>query len=260
MTTTLLPLRPLPGPTTGALVAAHLDPRPCVTNPPQWWDTGDGNNHTAMTLCRTQCPLYNTGKCKPGPGEVGMIRNGDAYDHHGKVIDLAVKVFHHHDRIMAMRGQGMTYPQIARVIGVNAAAIQSYVDRFHSRVAEQHNRIAELVGQGRGWTDIAGEIHARPEAIRAYWTRYLQRAAKRRQTTLTRLPGVTDDSRNRPSDYREVVISMLTAPGRPYSHAQVAYVIGSTREAVRSYWNRSCREHHQPVQDTPAAHLAQVAA
>ncbi|MGK5737247.1 hypothetical protein [Micromonospora sp. URMC 103] len=60
-----------PGRRPGALVAPHHDPRPCVVNPPQWWDVGDDGNAAAMWLCRKRCPLADT--CEP---EGGSIRQG----------------------------------------------------------------------------------------------------------------------------------------------------------------------------------------
>ena len=63
-----------PGRRPGALVAVALDPRPCVVNPPQWWDVGNDGNAAAMWLCRKRCPFADA--CEP---EVGAIRRGDAW-------------------------------------------------------------------------------------------------------------------------------------------------------------------------------------
>lgn len=63
-----------PGRRPGALVPADLDPRPCVVNPPQWWDVGNDGNAAAMWLCRKRCPLID--QCTP---EAGAIRQGAAW-------------------------------------------------------------------------------------------------------------------------------------------------------------------------------------
>ncbi|MFD6770627.1 hypothetical protein ACFWC6_30890 [Micromonospora chalcea] len=63
-----------PGRRPGALVPAALDPRPCVINPPQWWDVGNDGNAAAMWLCKKRCPLRD--QCTP---EAGAIRQGAAW-------------------------------------------------------------------------------------------------------------------------------------------------------------------------------------
>ncbi|GAA3765723.1 hypothetical protein [Micromonospora maritima] len=63
-----------PGRRPGALVPVALDPRPCVVNPPQWWDVGNDGNAAAMWLCKKRCPLAGT--CTP---ESGVIRQGIAW-------------------------------------------------------------------------------------------------------------------------------------------------------------------------------------
>lgn len=81
-------LRPLPGVRPGALVAPQLDPRPCVSRPARWWDTGDEHNAIAIRLCRNVCPLRDA--CAPlGEGSPkDQIIAGLAYNHAGKQIAI----------------------------------------------------------------------------------------------------------------------------------------------------------------------------
>lgn len=75
-----------PGRRPGALVAVALDPRPCVVNPPQWWDLGDDGNATAMWLCRTRCPFNNDeNACEITPG---TIRRGQPYGDSPKPVKV----------------------------------------------------------------------------------------------------------------------------------------------------------------------------
>lgn len=64
-----------PGRRPGALVPVGFDPRPCVVNPAEWWDTGNDGNAAAMWLCRKRCPV-NDDTCQPS---VGSIRRGIPY-------------------------------------------------------------------------------------------------------------------------------------------------------------------------------------
>jgi hypothetical protein len=54
----------------------------CRTRPWDWWETGDGGNRLAMTLCRVACPVVaDCAQADPAP--IGMIRAGVAYSNTG---------------------------------------------------------------------------------------------------------------------------------------------------------------------------------
>lgn len=177
-------LRPQPGPRPGALVAPGLDPRPCVTNPPQWWDTGHKNNADAIDLCRTQCPLFGTGQCKPLRGETGTIRDGIAYDDRGKPADIKNLPHHHHDVIAKMRAADKSFADISHTLRIPITTIRDYckshgisTERPGGKVSEYHDTIAAMRAAGVGWQKIADRIHKDREAVRAYWLRYQQSQA-----------------------------------------------------------------------------------
>ncbi|MEV1321989.1 hypothetical protein AB0J14_38575 [Micromonospora arborensis] len=147
-----LPLRPLPPPREGAFVAAHHDPRPCVTYPVGWWDTGDRNNARAIKLCDTVCPLR--AECAPKGKEKpqGVIRAGVVYDDHGDVQRLCRNC----QRPLNRATQNATHTcEMCR----------------RGRLAAHHGRIAELVEAGSSWAVIGRAIDYHPDTVRKYWLR-----------------------------------------------------------------------------------------
>lgn len=218
----------LPGPVDGAFIAPHLDPRPCVTNPAEWWDTSHHNNGQAIGLCNKQCPLKT--RCAADPDQpIGVIRAGVPYDDHGRAMNTC---------------KNCDYPLPAWNGLVRKMCNHCPRD---ARPIDHHQRIAELRDQGRSYAEIADEIGAHPEAVRGYWLRYLDRINNQDKgpapRPLVRLPGVANGMRYKPKDQHDVVVAMLTDPAG-YTHADVAWVIGSTNHAVRTYWSKRCREHH----------------
>lgn len=217
-----------PGRRPGALVAANLDPRPCVTNPPQWWDTGHAGNGDAIRLCNTACPLKTV--CAADTDQpIGVIRAGIPYDDDGRRLNTCTTCDH---PVSAWSGA--------------ARKMCRHCPR-DARPVDHHQRIAELRAAGKGYAEIADDIGAHREAVRAYWMRYQQRAERQAQQAplrpLLRLPAVAGGQVFSPREQRDVVIAMLTDPAA-YTHADVAWVIGSTTDAVRTYWSKRCREYH----------------
>jgi hypothetical protein len=160
MTTTLTrpALRPLPPPRDGALVAAHHDPRPCVTSPPQWWDSGNRHNPRAINLCRTACPFRQ--QCEPDNGDpaIGVIRGGVAYDERGKPLPLC--------------------HQCQQPLNKSVQPGSNTCDLCRrGRLVVHHARIAELVEAGTSWAVIGRAIAHHPDAVRKYWTRHQQQGA-----------------------------------------------------------------------------------
>ncbi|MFE9955868.1 hypothetical protein [Micromonospora sp. NPDC005299] len=72
------------------LVAPGLDPRPCVTNPPQMWDLGNDGNRQAMALCQT-CPAMDDDTCEITPG---TIRRGIPWSDHLNEVKLCHRCGH----------------------------------------------------------------------------------------------------------------------------------------------------------------------
>lgn len=158
-TLTRAALRPLPPPRDGAFVAAHHDPRPCVTNPAQWWDTGHRLNPRALTLCQTACPLAARQDCAPKgkTAALGVIRAGVAYDERGHRVHLCRtcrmplnkgirpgsrdcdlcrrgRLAAHHDRILTMHDSGASWAVIGRAIGYHGDTVRKYYIR-HTQAA-----------------------------------------------------------------------------------------------------------------------------
>lgn len=236
MTTTLL--RPLPGPTAGALVAAHHDPRPCVTNPVGWWDTGHKNNPTAINLCKTRCPLKQRNECKPRPNEkpIGVIRAGKAYNGRGNPLKQCP---------ICQQPMADYYNNSSPRCG-NCTIADS------QNPADHHAAIATMAVARMPWSHIGANLGISPDAARNYWTEYIakQRAIQAGRT-LNRLPGVTDDTHAKPSDHAELVIQMLTDRAGAYTAAEVAWVIGSTLDAVKSFWVRERKRRRAAGEELP---------
>lgn len=51
----------------------------CVDRPADWWDTGDGGNRLAMTMCRLACPLINRCPVLHGGRAYGVVAAGQAW-------------------------------------------------------------------------------------------------------------------------------------------------------------------------------------
>lgn len=232
----MIALRPLPGPAAGALVAPHHDPRPCVTRPAQWWDTGNSQNVRAIDLCKKQCPLR--AECKPGRYEkpIGVIRAGVAYNDRG----TAIKQCPICDRPMT-DWYGNSTPRCGRCSQQNS-----------QNPADHHNAIALMASAKKPWSHIGATLGISPDVARCYWTEYVARnRANANQRTLTRLPGVTDATRAKPANHAELVIQMLTDRGNAYTAAEVAWVIGSTLDAVKSFWLRERKRRMADGEELP---------
>lgn len=235
---TLQPLQPLPSPTTGALVAAHHDPRPCVTNPVGWWDTGHKKNPTAINLCNTRCPLKLRNECKPSKYEkpLGVIRAGIAYNGRGT----------------ALKQCPICQQPMADYYNNSSPRCGSCSIARSQNPADHHDAIAKMAAAKRPWSYIGANLGISPDAACSYWTGYV---AKQRATSggrvLVRLPGVTDETRNKPADHGELVLQMLTDRAGAYTAAEVAWVIGSTLDAVKSYWLRERRRRLAAGEEIP---------
>jgi hypothetical protein len=146
-------LQPLPARRPGALVAPHHDLRPCVTNPPQWWDTGNRRGNTALRLCGT-CPWID--QCTPTNGDkpTGVIRAGVAYDDNGRPARLC-------------KG-------CAAALNKATAHTTVHCDRCkRGRLVRHHTRIADLVEQGCSWAVIGRAVGYHGDTVRRYWVRHL---------------------------------------------------------------------------------------
>lgn len=203
-----------PGPRPGNL-------RPCEVRPANWWDTGDPGNPRAIAICNT-CPFKDD--CAPKPGEQvpGTIRAGVAYNDDGRTLPIC---------------------NVCRRPKQRAFGARWYCNHCAAAAAgatpsEQHDRIAAMRAKKLPWTTIGPAVGTTPGKARAYWQRHLAAQATQRGLPLERLPGVTDHSNNRPGDYHDTIIGMLSNPDIPYTYEEVAWVIGSTGEAVKSHWRR----------------------
>jgi hypothetical protein len=146
-------LRALPGPAKGALVAPQHDPRPCVTNPIGWWDTGDRNNQRAIALCHT-CPALAT--CGPKFGEErprGVIQGGVPYDERGRKA-----------RLCRSCSKPLARGTDRRIVNCDGCR--------RGRLASVHTRIAELVDAGASWAVIGRAVGYHGDTVRKYWIRW----------------------------------------------------------------------------------------
>lgn len=195
--------------------------RPCQVRPAHWWDTGDPNNRKAVGICNT-CP-YRAG-CVPADGEeaAGTIRAGVVYDDAGRPTSLCP----------------VCDGPIIRQPGVFTCAAG------HGLVAGHHDTIARMRAAGASYEAVSAAVGFSVAAVKRYWNQYLDRAHLR-PVRVRRLPGVGDDSRNRPQDFHEAIVAMLTDDTAQYTYHEVAYAIGSNTEAVKGYWRRYQRRQRQ---------------
>ncbi|MBM0277236.1 hypothetical protein [Micromonospora tarensis] len=236
--TTILPLRPLTASRPGALVAPHHDPRPCVTNPVGWWDTGHKNNPVAINLCNTRCPLKLRDECKPGKYEkpIGVVRAGVAYD----------------DRGTALKQCPICQRPMTKHFANRAPRCGSCSVTKSQNPADHHDAIAMMASAKRPWSYIGASLGIDPEAASSYWTTFVaQRRLNGAGRTLTRLPGVTDETRSKPADHAKLVVEMLTDRAGAYTAAEVAWVIGSTLDAVKSFWVRERKRRRAAGEELP---------
>lgn len=84
---TAVAIRPAVG-----LTPPGFDPRPCVSRPAEWWDTGNEHNARAIRYCRNVCPLRAA--CKPVGKPKDQIIAGRAYNHAGKQLTICGQCDH----------------------------------------------------------------------------------------------------------------------------------------------------------------------
>jgi hypothetical protein len=137
---------------------AGLDLRPCVTNPPQWWDTGNRSGNKAVRLCGT-CPWNE--QCTPARGDRphGVIRAGVAYGDDGRPVRLC--------------------KSCSTPLGKNTSRTTVRCDRCkRGRLIKHHQQIADMVEQGCTWAVIGRVVGYPGDTVRRYWVRHLDEQAR----------------------------------------------------------------------------------